>query len=706
MDGVKEEERQDPAAAPPSDSGLLRRMLEGALTARDRVREAFGRYRKAAGARIAELSFALVFAQAEIEILTDLLNAALGKESTERARADDLERDNRDKQRRIDYVDNPDTPSRFRSVAYDQRRRLLAALFPFYDDGGEVVDEAAGREGGRKKRPRGGQKGHPGASNCDTTEGTFAAYDAQRCPNGHPLPRQTKTFGKRVWDVCGRWMLSLAPTNAGAVGLQREARDLDAAWRRGGGAGGAAEAAAGPTGRSVCIWLNDKEYVCDTCGIVFCAGHPVSIPGTGAGRVTRGRAYAVSAELSDAKTARNVAMFGGPRMGPGFVRNMRTAMGDSREIRGIDDRAEKAIAAADFHERDEVSISGDAGQGAGAGAGEEKGEEAGAKGRGARRRGRKPGRDDTPPRPSRKYVYALMATAPKWVRVRMSPTRSRADILENYKAYKGKHFGSDQYSGQEDTDLQHWDCLHIDRRAASCAGAGYDLLLRSGMIDDSTLYEYLRAADAWVRETMGLILSQGAGDLAAEAARGELPVPLPPPPPATILPPRAGGKGGGKAVQISEERAMQCRNELLCYLAITRLFHELKKHDTLPAPAIEDLKRVVRSIVELYGEGHRVKKSILRALPRMFTALGVPGMPMHTADVENTIRWLFSPFRESRKQLRSIRGMVTAGLQLTFVGVCRKNGVEPSEAYQLLLDDPEWDVTKHPRPPPVRRRRG
>ena len=703
--------RQDPAAAPPSDTGLLRRMLEGALAGMDRVAEAFGRYRKAAGARIAELSFALVFTQAENEILSDRLDAADGKASKEKARADDLDRDNRDKQRRIDYVDNPDTPSRHRSVAYDQRRRLLDALSPFYDDDGEVVDEAAGREGGRKKRPRGGQNGHPGASNCDATEGTFTAYDAQRCPNGHPLPRQTRTFGKRVWDVCGGWLLTLAPANGGAVSLQQEARSLVAAWRRGPG-GAAAAAAAGPTGRSVCIWLNDKEYVCDTCGVSFRAGHPVSIPGTGAGRVTRGRAYAVSAELSDAKTAQNVAMFGGPRMCPGFVRNMRTAMGDSREIRGIDERAERAIAAADFHERDEVSICGDAGQGAGGGAGgaeAEEEEEAGAKGKGARRRN--PGRDAPASRPSRKYVYAFMATSPGWVRVCMSPTRSRADILEKYKAYKDKYFGSDQYSGQEVSDRKHLDCLHMDRRTASCAGAGYDLLLRSGMIDGPTLYEYLRAADAWVREVLDLILSRGAGDLEAEAARGNLPVPLPPPPPATILPPRAGGGGGGgrgagKTVQISEEKAMQCRIELLCYLAITRLFHVLKKHDTLPASAIEDLKRVVRSIVEMYGEGHRVKKSILRALPHMFTALRVPGMPMHTADVENTIRWLFSPFRESRKQLRSIRGMVTAGLQLTFIGVCRKNGVEPSEAYQLLLDDPEWDVTKHPRPPPVRRRRG
>lgn len=33
-------------------------------------------------------------------------------------------------------------------------------------------------------------------------------------------------------------------------------------------------------------------------------------------------------------------------------------------------------------------------------------------------------------------------------------------------------------------------------------------------------------------------------------------------------------------------------------------------------------------------------------------------MPMHTADMENTIRWLFSPLREGRKQLRSIEGMI------------------------------------------------
>jgi len=36
-----------------------------------------------------------------------------------------------------------------------------------------------------------------------------------------------------------------------------------------------------------------QKYEYNTCGIAFCAGHPVSIPGTGAGRVTRGRAYAV-----------------------------------------------------------------------------------------------------------------------------------------------------------------------------------------------------------------------------------------------------------------------------------------------------------------------------------------------------------------------------------------------------------------------------
>ena len=171
---AREGERQDPGGggaggAPSFDSGLLRRMLESAMSKADRIGEAFGRYKKAAGARIAELSFAL-FAHAENEILSGRLDAARGEASTDKARADDLDRDNRDKQRRLDYVDNADMPSRFRSVAYDQRRRLLAALAPF-GDGGEVVGEDAGREGRRKKRPRGGQKGHRGASNCDPTEG-------------------------------------------------------------------------------------------------------------------------------------------------------------------------------------------------------------------------------------------------------------------------------------------------------------------------------------------------------------------------------------------------------------------------------------------------------------------------------------------------------------------------------------------------------
>lgn len=695
-----------------SDSGLLRRLLEDAHSTLDRVRAAFGRYRTAAGARIAELSFALVFAQAENDILAGRLSAVHGEASKEKARADELDRDNKEKDRRLNYVDNADTPSRSRSITYDLRKGLLAALSPFYGDDGEVVDKETGLAGGREKRPRGGQKGHPGASNCQKTDGTFRAYDRQRCPHGHPLITCTGSHGKRVWDVAGPWLLPLAATNAGAAGLQQEMRDILAAWKR---RGGWEEGnAAGPTGRALCIWFIWNTYKCDICGEEFDSGHPVAIPGSGAGRITRGRAYATSAELSDAKTARNVAMYGGPSMEGGFVRNMRTAMKDSPEIRAVDKAAEEGIAGADHHQRDEVQIRGDAGSSGGGGGGNagDKGEEEGDGRRpGVRGRGSARGREDSspPPPPRRKYVYGLMATAQnKWVRLCMSPTRSTADILRVYRSYKKKHFGSDQYSGQEKTKLKHYDCIHIDRRTATCAGGAYDLLRRAGMINNRMLYEYLHAADTWILSVLDILLS-GSGDPVA-AARAHLSAsPRPTLPPATILPPRAGGggkgSGGGKRIQLSEEKAAQCRNELLCYLVITRLIHYLKKCDTVPEEVIEALKRVVTAVVEMYGEDHRVKKSILRALSHMFTSLRVPGMPMHTAEIESTIRWLFSPFRDSRKQLRSLEGMETASLQLTFIGMCRKNGVEPSEAYQRLLDDPSWDMTKHPRPPPVRRRR-
>ena len=63
----------------------------------------FGRYRTAAGARIAELSFAIVFAQAENDILAGRLSAVHGEASKEKARADELDRDNKEKDRRLSY---------------------------------------------------------------------------------------------------------------------------------------------------------------------------------------------------------------------------------------------------------------------------------------------------------------------------------------------------------------------------------------------------------------------------------------------------------------------------------------------------------------------------------------------------------------------------------------------------------------------------
>ena len=146
----------------------------------DLVRAAFGRYRTAAGARIAELSFALVFAQAENDILAGRLSAVHGEASKEKARADELDRDNKEKDRRLNYVDNADTPFRLHSITYDLRRGLLAALSTL------LLRRRRGRRREcravrrREKRPRGGQKGHPGAPHCQKTDGSVRAYDLQR----------------------------------------------------------------------------------------------------------------------------------------------------------------------------------------------------------------------------------------------------------------------------------------------------------------------------------------------------------------------------------------------------------------------------------------------------------------------------------------------------------------------------------------------
>ena len=74
------------ATATASDSGLLRQLLEGAQSTIDRLKSAFARYRAAADGKIAELSFAVVFKQAENDILSNRLASARGEASSERAR--------------------------------------------------------------------------------------------------------------------------------------------------------------------------------------------------------------------------------------------------------------------------------------------------------------------------------------------------------------------------------------------------------------------------------------------------------------------------------------------------------------------------------------------------------------------------------------------------------------------------------------------
>ena len=167
-------------------------------------------------------------------------------------------------------------------------------------------------------------------------------------------------------------------------------------------------------------------------------------------------------------------------------------------------------------------------------------EERGAKGRGAGTQRRQ----EEDPRPApRKYVYGLMATAGRrLVRVRISPSRSAADILHTYRRYRGKPFGSDQYSGQEKSELKQYNVLHIDRRAATCAGAAYDLLLRAGRIDRRMLHEFMLAADSWVRRALDTAMS--ASDDPAAASRRIRSAVLPAAPASTILPPRRRRRQG------------------------------------------------------------------------------------------------------------------------------------------------------------------
>ena len=95
-----------------------------------------------------------------------------------------------------------------------------------------------------------------------------------------------------------------------------------------------------------------------------------------------------------------------------------------------------------------------------------------------------------------------------------------------------------------------------------------------------------------------------------------------------------------------------------------------------------------------------VSTTISNALPDMFCALRVPGMPLHNNGTERTIR---DKVVVDRRRVRypDMKGARNFSVMRTVSATCEKNGVRVHHATIMMAKDPTWDIFHSGIPPPI-----
>ena len=175
--------------------------------------------------------------------------------------------------------------------------------------------------------------------------------------------------------------------------------------------------------------------------------------------------------------------------------------------------------------------------------------------------------------------------------------------------------------------------------------------------------------------------------------------PQPPPAPsAAPLPDGSGRRRDAAAVLAAgdgiddDEEAAELLGAVRAYLRLLYLYRFVRCWDTASESAAAALRGMVKTgILPLYGEGkHPAKTAIANALPNMFYALSVKGMPFDSNEIERAFHELLGPYKRSHFQTQSVWGMTTAEELLTFIGMCTRNGIDPADGLDMLMADPDW----------------
>lgn len=147
--------------------------------------------------------------------------------------------------------------------------------------------------------------------------------------------------------------------------------------------------------------------------------------------------------------------------------------------------------------------------------------------------------------------------------------------------------------------------------------------------------------------------------------------------------------GGGEISDESE--AARLHGAVKGHLRLHYLYLFLRCWDTASDAAAAELQDLVAAeIIPLYGGNHPVGNAIANALPTLFYALSVQGMPFDSSGIERVFNSLLRAFKNAHVQVQSEWAMTVSEEVLTFIGMCERNGIDPCNGLDMLLDCPDW----------------
>ena len=130
--------------------------------------------------------------------------------------------------------------------------------------------------------------------------------------------------------------------------------------------------------------------------------------------------------------------------------------------------------------------------------------------------------------------------------------------------------------------------------------------------------------------------------------------------------------------EIDESEVARLHGAIKAYNRIAHLYLFLRCWDAASEEAHAALRDLVAAeIIQLYGGKPPVAAALANALPAMFYALSVPGMPFDSVDIGQVFSERLRPYRNAHARVQSVWGMTVAEDLPTFDGMCEKNGIDP-----------------------------